>query len=134
MRREACHPVRTKKHTRVHSSVSALSEVQAKKSILGTYMVDTTMVGIIRSGTTSKTRRTNNQAVGLQKKRRMRPRQQSQWVRGKRTCNTRSSVRARKAGASQAHYTARSKTKTRSGRPVPTTAERVKVESGYDKG
>ena len=32
-----------------------------------THMVDTRMVGITRSGMTSKRRRTSNQAVGLQK-------------------------------------------------------------------
>jgi hypothetical protein len=35
----------------------------------GTYMVDTIMVGITRSGMMSKMTRTNNQAVGLQKER-----------------------------------------------------------------
>jgi hypothetical protein len=35
-----------------------------------THMVDTTRVGIMRSGTTSKRRRTNNQAVGLSHKKR----------------------------------------------------------------
>src|SRR6266850_1824477 len=97
-------------------------------------MVDTTMVGIIRSGTTSKTRRTNNQAVGLQKKRRVRPQRQkaSGFVgeeQPKLTCNTRSNVRARTAGASQAHYTARSKTKTRSGRPVPRQRQNAKGQN-----
>ena len=33
----------------------------------GTYMVETRIVGITRSGITSKSRRTNNQAVGLHK-------------------------------------------------------------------
>src|SRR5579863_1772956 len=49
-----------------HQRSAFLSGVQAKK-IDAPHMVDTTMVGIMRRGTTSKTRRTNNQAVGLTK-------------------------------------------------------------------
>jgi len=39
--------------------------VEGRANLRDTHMVDTTMVGIMRSGTTSKRRRTNSQAVGL---------------------------------------------------------------------
>lgn len=98
----------------------------------GTHIVATTMVGITRSGMTSKRRRTNSQAVGLQDAQtRVRPscmcRAQQSWE--TRTCNTRSNVRAQKVGALQAHYEARSKMKTRSGSPVDVMSTRSGQES-----
>ena len=80
-------------------------------------MVETSIVGITRSGITSKRRRTNNQAVGLHKEKSQIYAHEQRNT----TCctyNTRSSARAQTAGASPAHYAARSNSKTRSRSPV----------------
>jgi hypothetical protein len=60
MRREAGHPVRTE-----NAGTPINTCVVGRVNPRATHMVPTTRVGIMRSGTTSKTRRTNNQAVGL---------------------------------------------------------------------
>ena len=41
------------------------TRVEGRANLRDTHMVDTTRVGMMRSGTTSKRRRTNSQAVGL---------------------------------------------------------------------
>ena len=94
----------------------------------GTYMVETRIVGITRSGITSKRRRTNNQAVGLHKEKSQIYAHEQRNT----TCctyNTRSSARAQTAGASPAHYAARSNSKTRSRSPV-----QIPINSQTKKG
>src|SRR6266705_452124 len=87
----------------------------------GTYMVDTIMVGITRSGMISKRTRTSNQAVGLHRER---GRQMCRRARTNikavetRTYNTRLSVHARIVGVSPVHYGARSKTRALPKNPV----------------
>jgi len=97
------------------------SEMMRRGKEQGTYMVDTIMVGITRSGMISKTTRTNNQAVGLHKERgrRMyrRARTNIKTVET-RTYNTRLSVHARIVVVLPAHYGARSKMRALSKNPV----------------
>jgi len=87
----------------------------------GTYMVDTIMVGITRSGMISKRTRTNNQAVGLHKRRGhqmyRRARTNEHKAVETRTYNTRLSVHAQIVGVSPAHYGARSETRALSTNP-----------------
>ena len=112
---ETPHPVRTDKNR--YKVIRNDSSWEGT----GTYMVDTIMVGITRSGMISKRTRTSNQAVGLHKGRgrRMyhRARTNIKAVET-RTYNTRLSVHARIMGVSPAHYGARSKTRALSVNPV----------------
>ena len=77
------------------------------------------MVGKMRNGTTSKTKRTNSHAVGLEEAVQAVVRSCGTDMKGSvQTCNTRSTVHEQTMGGTQVHCTAHLETRTRSRSPV----------------